>query len=122
MIFTNNEFKIVNYEYWIKKKHLYFDEQENYSLYISYGNIGAYAGANFEDGIGAKTNFSAIQLGLDTPIIDANIDFLTVGATAMYKDGSFYVGIGTGLIGYSFSVNIIKLYDAIFGSWSNCIN
>ena len=54
---------------------------------------------------------------MDTPIIDANIEFLSVGFTAMYKDAIFDVGIGAGFVGYSLSVDVGEILEMIFCNW-----
>ena len=95
---SNDGFEVVNWSLSIYKGSLYFDHYENRSLYIAGGNISTY-----------------LEIGYDGRIIDANVEFLTIGVTLMYEDGTFEFGVGAGLVGYSVTIDIDEIIKIIFG-------
>ena len=114
-VLTNEGFELLNWGLILYRGSLYFDLDENYSLYISSGSIDTYIGINYKKGIGLDLSASAINLGYDGKIADASVDFFTIGFTLMYKDGKLQNSIGTGWIGYSLEVDIREFLKWLFG-------
>ena len=112
---TDEGFEVVNWGLSLYKGSLHFDSYENHSLYVSVGNVGVYAGLNYKKGIGFDAGASAIQIGYDGRIIDADVEFFTVGITYMYKDGAFEFGYGAGWYGWSVGIDIVELCKLLFG-------
>lgn len=106
---------MVNWSLSIYKGSLYFDNNENHSLHISAGNIGVYAGINYKKGIGIDAGASVLEIGCDGRIIDASVEFFTIGITYMYKDGKFKFGHGAGWFGWSVSIDFVELFKLLFG-------
>lgn len=73
----------------IYKGSLYFDSNENHSLYVSLGNIGVFAGQVFPKDNKVRLGFDAsanvIEIGYDGRIIDASVSVLSIGATYLLK-------------------------------------
>ena len=114
-VLSQEGFEVVNWSLSIYKGSLYFDNNENHSLYISAGNIGVYAGINYKEGIGIDAGASVLEIGYDGRIIDASIEGLTIGITYMYKDGKFEFGYGAGWFGWSVSIDFVELFKLLFG-------
>ena len=111
--FTHDKIEFVNWNFSLYKGSLYLDHNENHSLYIAGGNISTYLGIG-SDGVGLDVGANVLEIGYDGRIIDANVEFLTVGLTLMYKDGIFEFGIGAGWVGYSVTIDIdeiLKLFS-----------
>lgn len=113
-VLSQEGFDVVNWSLSIYKGSLYFDNNENHSLYIAAGNIGAYAGINYKEGIGIDAGTSVLEIGYDGRIIDASIEGLTIGITYMYKDGKFKFGYGAGWFGWSVSIDFVELFKLLF--------
>ena len=90
---------------------LSFNSKENYLINLNVGNIQTYFGFNIQKGVGFDLNTSVASIEYDGEYFDASVDFLTIGITYMYKDGKVKLGAGVGLIGWSFTVNIIELIE-----------
>ena len=114
LVLSKEGFEVVNWSLSIYKGSLYFDNNENHSLYISAGNIGVYAGINYKEGIGIDAGASVLEIGYDGRIIDASIEGLTIGVTYMYKDGKFEFGLGAGWFGWSVSIDFVELFKLLF--------
>ena len=115
LVIDNEGFQLINIGLSLYNGSFYFDSNESHSLNISLGNAGAYAGINYKKGIGVSANANVVSIGYDGRIVDVSFELLTVGATYMYKDGSFKFGYGAGLYGYTISVDFTELYKIIFG-------
>ena len=109
-VLSQEGFEVVNWGLSIYKGSLYFDNNENHSLYVSAGNIVIYAGINYKEGIGIDAGASVLEIGYDGRIIDASIEGLTIGITYMYKDGKFEFGVGAGWFGWSVSIDFVELF------------
>ena len=114
-VLSQEGFEVVNWGLSIYKGSLYFNNNENYSLYVSAGNIGVYVGINYKKGIGIDAGASVLEIGYDGRIIDASIEGFTVGITYMYKDGKFKFGFGAGWFGWSISIDFVELFKLLFG-------
>ena len=114
-VLSQEGFEVVNWSLSIYKGSLYFDNNENHSLYISAGNIGVYAGINYKKGIGIDAGASVLEIGYDGRIIDVSIEGLTIGITYMYKDGKFEFGYSAGWYGWSVSIDFVELFKLLFG-------
>ena len=108
--FTHDKIELVNWSLSIYKGSLYFDNNENHSLYVSTGNIGIYAGINYKEEIGIDADASVLEIGYDGRIIDASIEGLTIGITFMYKDGKFKFGVGALWFGWSVSIDFVEFF------------
>ena len=115
MVLSQSGFEVFNWDLSIYNGSLYFDHDENHSIYVGVGNVGAYIGLHFEEGIGLDAGASVLVIGYDGRIIDASIEGLTVGITFMYKDGKFEFGYGAGWYGWSVSVDFIELFKVLLG-------
>ena len=120
---SNDGFEAINWSLSIYKGSLFFDNQENHSLYVSLGNISIFAGLVFpkdssEDNktrFGFDASASVIEIGYDGRIIDASVSGLTIGATYLFKDGKFKLEYGYGWWGWSVSIDFIELFKWLFG-------
>ena len=112
--FKHDKIEFVNWSFSIYKGGLYFDHNENHSLYIAGGNISTYLGIG-SDGVGLDLGANVLEIGYDGRIIDANVEFLTADLTFMYKDGTFEFGVGAGWFGYSVTIDIDEIIKIIFG-------
>ena len=112
--FTHDKIEFVNWSFSVFKGGLYFDHNENHSLYIAGGNISTYFGIS-SDGVGLDLGANVLEIGYDGRIIDANLEVLTAGLTFMYKEGTFEFGIGAVWFGYSVTIDIDEIIKIIFG-------
>ena len=112
--FTHDKIEFVNWSFSVYKCSLYFDHNENHSLYIAGGNISTYLGIGSE-GVGLDLGANVLEIGYDGRIIDANVEFLTIGLSFMYKDGTFELGVGAGWFGYSVKIDIDEIIKIFFG-------
>ena len=112
--FTHDKIEFVNWSFSVYKCSLYFDYKENHSLYIAGGNISTYLGFGSE-GVGLDLGANVLEIGYDGRIIDANVEFLTIGLTFMYKEGTFELGVGAGWFGYSLKIDIDEIIKIFFG-------
>ena len=92
---------------------LFFDEAEQYSLYLSLGNMDMYLGVDLERGVGIKGSISGVELGYDGRIIDASIQGLTLGIGLLYSNGKPEFESGFGWFGFSISINFAELINII---------
>jgi RHS repeat-associated protein len=115
LVLTRDGFEVMNWGLAIYKGSLYFDHAENHSVYVGIGNLSAYIGVNFEEGIGIDASASVLAIGYDGRIIDASIEALSAGLTYMWKDWQFEFGYGVGLYGWSVSIDFLALFKLLFG-------
>ena len=94
---------------------IYFDEEEERSVYISVGNIGAYLGAHVNNGIGAEASVGLITVGYTGKIVGVSADLLSLGANYMYKDGTLATRTSSGYWGGGVAVDIPALIKMILG-------
>lgn len=114
-VLSNEGFEVLNWSLSIYKGSLYFDNNEEHSIYVSVGNIGAYAGINYKKGIGLDVSANVAEIGYDGRIIDANLEGLSIGFTYMYKDGKLELKHGYGWWGWSLSIDFVELWKCLFG-------
>ena len=120
---SNDGFEVVNWGLSIYKGSLYFDNNENHSLYVSQGNIGVFAGLVFPKDsskdnkvrLGFDASANVIEIGYDGRIIDASVSGLSIGATYLLKNGKFKLEHGYGLWGWSVSIDFVELFKLLFG-------
>lgn len=120
---SNDGFEVVNWGLSIYKGSLYFDNNENHSLYVSLGNISVFAGIVFPKDsskdnkarFGFDASANVIEIGYDGRIIDASVSGLSIGATYLLKDGKFKLEYGYGWWGWSVSIDFIELFKWLFG-------
>ena len=67
--FTHDKIEFVNWSFSVYKGGLYFDHNENHSLYIAGGNIRTYLGIS-SDGVGLDLGANVLEIGYDGRIID----------------------------------------------------
>ena len=65
LVLSQEGIELINWNLSIYKGSLYFDHNENYSLYISMGNVNAYVGINYEKGIGLDVGTNVLEIGYD---------------------------------------------------------
>lgn len=114
-VVTTEGFELINWNLSIYKGKMYLDNNKNYLLYISGGNIGIYAGFNYKKGIGLDASANVLEIGFDGKIIDANIEGLSIGFTYTYKDGKLELKNGYGWWGWSISIDFLELAKWLFG-------
>ena len=120
---SDDGIEAVDWSLSIYKGSLFFDNQENHSLYVSLGNISIFAGIVLpkDSSKDNKTRFgfdasaSVIEIGYDGRIIDASVSGLTIGATYLLKDGKFKLEYGYGWWGWSVSIDFIEVFKWLFG-------
>ena len=112
---SRDGFEIINWGMSFYTTSLYFDNNENHSLYACVGNFETYAGITFKDGIGIDTSLSVLEAGYDGRIIDVSVSFLTLGITNMYRNGEWDLGAGSGFFGISVSINFGELIKLLLG-------
>ena len=115
MVLSQSGFEVLNWDLSLYNGSLYFDRDENHSIYIEAGNVDAYIGLHFEEGIGLDAGASVLVIGYDGRIIDASVEGLAVGITYMYKDGKLKWGYGAGWYGWSVSIDFIELFKVFWG-------
>ena len=115
LLLTKDSFKVLDWSISLYKGSLYFDNNEEHSIYVSVGNIGAYAGINYKKGIGLDVSANVAEIGYDGRIIDANFEVLSIGFTYMYKDGKLELKHGYVLWGWSLSIDFVELWKCLFG-------
>ena len=114
-ILSDDGFEIVNWGLSVYKRSFYFDNNENHSLYVSFGNIGVYAGLSYRDGIGIDVGASLLEFGYDGRIIDVGMEGLGIGMTYMFKDGVFKFKVNAVVLGFSMSIDFVELFKMLFG-------
>ena len=115
LVLSKDGFKVVSWSLSVYKGSLYFDNNENYSLCVSAGNMGIYAGINYKKGIGLDASANVAEIGYDGRIFDATVEGLSIGFTYMYKDGKIELKHGYGLWGWSVSIDCVELFKWLFG-------
>jgi RHS repeat-associated protein len=116
LVLSRDGFEAISWGLSIYSGTLYFDENEQHSLYVSAGNIGIFAGFVFpkdktkdnKTRIGFDASASVLEVGYDGRIIDVSVSALTVGATYLLKDGKFKWGFNYGWIGVSVLSILLK--------------
>ena len=112
---TNEGLELASWDLSIYGGSLFFDETQEQSVYVSAGNLGVYAGAHYENGIGFSGGGSVISLGYDGVFLDCSIEFITAEAACMYKDGKLSNKFGLGFIGVGWSIDFAAIYSYWFG-------
>ena len=112
---TKEGFEVVNWGLSLYKGSLHFDSHENHALYVAAGNAGIYAGLDYQKGIGIDAGVSVLRIGYDGRVVDAYIEGLTAGVAFIYKDGAFEFGYGAGWYGWSVGIDIVELWNLLFG-------
>ena len=110
---TNSGFELISWDLSVRKDIIYIDAYKEHSIYLACGNVGIYAGLDYEKGIGFSAGASLISLGYDGKVIDASFEVLTAEVTYMYKDGKLKLGGGAGWFGFSVSIDIFELIKYI---------
>ena len=98
-------------EGFLYKINLFLDEEKSHSLYLSFGNIGMYAGVDLKHGVGIKGSISGAELGYDGRIIDVSFSGLTCGLGLIYLNGKIESDCELGLVGFSLSIDFAELIN-----------
>ena len=115
LVLSQKGLKVVDWGLSIYKGRLYFDNSATHSFYVSVGNIGIYSGFNYEEGIGFEAGASALEIGYEGQFVNVSVEGGAIGITYMYKDGKFELGCGSGLFGWSVSIDLVELHKQVFG-------
>ena len=114
LVVSKDDFELVNWNLSAYRGTLSFDAVNQHSIYLAAGNVGVYAGVNFEKGIGVEASANVVEIGYDGQIFDVSLEGLSVGFTYMYKKGHFKLKHGYGWWGWSISVDFVGLWDYLF--------
>ncbi|MBQ8324468.1 MAG: RHS repeat-associated core domain-containing protein [Clostridia bacterium] len=115
--FTNSKAALVDWGLSIYKGSLYFDAAEIHSLYVSAGNVSAFAGYNVEKrkyGVFADAN--VLSVGYDGRYIDAGISVVGVGFILGWEGKKFRFKLDPpGWFGVDISIDFGQIIKDIFG-------
>ncbi len=115
-VFLTSKVALVDWGMSIYKGSLYFDNAENYSLYISVVNASAFIGYSVDDqkyGIFADANL--LSVGYDGRYIDASVSVVGVGLVLGFEDGKLRLKLDPpGWFGFDFSIDLSQIFRDIF--------
>ena len=114
LVVSNSTFELINWGLTGYKGSLFFDNNEQHSIYNGSLNISLYAGVNLkEKKYGAEIGGSVGRLGYDGKFIDIQVDFLTAKFFCIYDKGKFKFDYGLNWFDVGMSIDIA----AIIESW-----
>ena len=115
-VVSKSAFELINWGLTVYRGSLYFDKDEQYSVYCAFINLSIYAGGNWEKKkLGVEVGGSVGRLGYDGEIIDIQLDFLTAKFFCIYEDGKIKCDPGYGWVDFGFSVNIAAIMEYLWG-------
>ena len=88
-----------------------FNENRNEAFLINVGNISAYAGFDYEKGIGLDASASLIEFVFDSRTIDFGVEFISFGYKFYYNNGKYEGKAGFGWYGITISIDFIELVE-----------
>ncbi len=117
LVFSTGKASIVDWSLTVYKGSLYFDEAENHSLYVAFGNASAFAGFNVEkDKYGVFADANVLSAGYDGRYIDAGVSFVGVGFILGFKNKKFIIKVDPpGFIGFEIAIDFGQIFKDIFG-------
>jgi RHS repeat-associated protein len=116
-VFSNQKAALIDWGLSIYKGSLYFDQAENYSLYVFAGNISAYAGFNFEKNkAGIFVDANLVSFGYDGKYIDVEVSLVGVGFILGWEDSKFRFKFDPpGSFGFEISIDFGQIFKDWFG-------
>ena len=108
---TNSGFRLVDWSLNIFQAKYLFNENRNEAFLINVGNISAYAGFDYEKGIGLDASASLIEFVFDSRTIDFGVEFISFGYKFYYNNGKYEGKAGFGWYGITISIDFIELVE-----------
>ena len=116
-VVSNSAVELINWGLTIYKGSLYFDNDEQHSIYNASLNLSVYAGFNFEKNkYGVELGGSVGRLGYDGRFIDVQVDFLTAKFFFIYEDGKLKIDPGFGWVDFGISIDIAAIIEYLKGN------
>ena len=117
LVFSTGKASLVDWSLSVYKGSLYFDEAENHSLYVSFGNVSVFAGFNVEkDKYGVFADANVLSVGYDGKYIDAGVSIVGVGFILGFEDKKFRIKIDPfGFFGFDIAIDFGQIIKDLFG-------
>ena len=116
-VVSNSAVEFINWGLTIYKGSLYFDNDEQHSIYNASLNLSVYAGFNFKKKkYGVELGGSVGRLGYDGRFIDVQVDFLTAKFFFTYEDGKLKIDPGFGWVDFGISIDIAAIIEYLKGN------
>ncbi len=116
-VFSQTKGALVDWGASVYKGSIFFDNAENHSIYIGFGNVSAFAGYNIaENKYGIFADAYLFNLGYDGKYIDASVSIVGVGIILGWENNTFRAKLDLpGLPGVDISINFGAIIKDIFG-------
>ena len=117
LVASKSTFELISWGLTVYKGSLFFDHNEQHSVYNGSLNICIYVGANFEKmKFGVELGGSVGRLGYDGKFIDIQVDFLTAKFFCIYENGRIKIDPGFGFVDFGISVDIVAVIKYLTGN------
>lgn len=115
-VFTSEKIALVDWDLSVVKASLYFDEKEEYSVYVSSGNASAFAGYDAsKKKVGVFADVNVLSAGYDGKYLDAGVSLVGVGFIVGMENWKFSAKVDPpGFFGFEISIDFGKLYTDLF--------
>jgi hypothetical protein len=117
LIFSTGKAALVDWGLSIYRGALYFDEAENHSLYVAFGNVSVFAGFNVEkEKYGIFADANVLSAGYDGRYIDAGISVVGVGFVVGFENKKFRIKVDPpGFFGFEIAIDFGQVIKDLFG-------
>ena len=117
LIFSNKKAALFDWSFSLYKGALYFDKEENHSIYVSIANVSAFVGYNSEDAkFGVFADINVCTIGYDGKYVDASVSLIGVGFIIGLENGKLRIKLDPpGWFGFEISIDFGKIIQDLFG-------